>query len=909
MILHHLEAASVGPFVGTPVTAGPFAPGLNILAAPNETGKTTLLRAAGRALFDRHTCKDAEIRALKPAGTALSPRVIVDFETAAGYFRIDKTFLQSPRSALFECVGSTWKPVAEADAADLRVQSLLQSTQPGRGATKAAHWGLLGYLWTRQGEPSAWPDWEENPTGQSVRGMLAKVEIDGLIDALRGRMWTTYLENYTPTGQSKTGGTLRTSEEELAAVDQALAALNETRRQLLADEEAYTRLSEEIPRLEAEALACRRAADELETLARQAELQTVEVQRRQHAFETAQDRLKTIRQDVETLARHAREIEDTHRQLAASETDAAHLRLAASENESRLRETDRAVEENAAALARSQEEVQRAGRLARHRQLGDAIQARTLLLERCVTQTTEIERLTLQRAEIPTITAAKVRRLETLTESIRNGRAKMEALGLTVELTPSAADTPPVTFRADDGPDETLPALSAGETHLVRATRGLSLTLPGWGQLRMHSGAAETQALHETLTREEADLHQALAEIGARSLEEARHFITRTKELDARLAAARQTLSAVLGLEKSSETIRAELVMEKMKWQVGEGDLALTPNERELSRTTLATWEETATVRCEHLRLERRSLERRAKEQRESAAEAAARREQAERQGLSLRLGADALQTQTAALQGRYPAGPNAALDAAEEAFVEEKLLLRAARDKLPPDAGTLAERNRRAAAAAEQVRGELSRQRDAQAALRGRLELLGAKALYTEETHLLARRAVLAAQVDQARARSRAARLVHDLIERRKQAATRSVLAPLQARLGARFGEVSGDRDRQIFLDDSLRIRGLGRKDDELVAFDELSQGAKEQLLLCLRLAVAEELIAGGSGRQSLILDDVLVNTDAARQSRVLDVLAGAAAGGLQILVCTCHPDRYRGVGEVVKLHRPTQP
>ena len=134
-------------------------------------------------------------------------------------------------------------------------------------------------------------------------------------------------------------------------------------------------------------------------------------------------------------------------------------------------------------------------------------------------------------------------------------------------------------------------------------------------------------------------------------------------------------------------------------------------------------------------------------------------------------------------------------------------------------------------------------------------------------------------------------------------------MLAPLQERLGARFAQVSGERERHIFLDEALNIRGLGRKADELVAFDDLSQGAKEQLLLCLRLAVAEELAAApGGGRQSLILDDVLVNTDAVRQARVLDVLSGAAAGGLQILVCTCHPDRYRGVGEVVEIRRGEQ-
>ncbi len=147
---------------------------------------------------------------------------------------------------------------------------------------------------------------------------------------------------------------------------------------------------------------------------------------------------------------------------------------------------------------------------------------------------------------------------------------------------------------------------------------------------------------------------------------------------------------------------------------------------------------------------------------------------------------------------------------------------------------------------------------------------------------------------------------MVPDLIARRKHAATRTVLGPLQERLGARFAEVSGEQDRHIFLDESLRVRGLGRKEADLVAFDELSQGAKEQLLLCLRLAVAEELAASpAAGPQSLVLDDVLVNTDVARQRRVLDVLANAAAGGLQILVCTCHPDRYRGVGEIVNLRR----
>src|SRR5690348_13650971 len=87
------------------------------------------------------------------------------------------------------------------------------------------------------------------------------------------------------------------------------------------------------------------------------------------------------------------------------------------------------------------------------------------------------------------------------------------------------------------------------------------------------------------------------------------------------------------------------------------------------------------------------------------------------------------------------------------------------------------------------------------------------------------------------------AARLVHDLIESRKQAATRSVLAPLEARLSSTFAEVTGDANRTVFLDESLQVRGVGRNEEELIPFLDLSQGAREQLLLALRLAVAHEL------------------------------------------------------------------
>ncbi len=905
MILHRIEATNLGPFTGAPAVAGPFVAGINILSAPNETGKTTLLRATGRALFDRHTCKDAEIRALKPAGTDLAPRVTVEFETNEGRYRVEKTFLQAPASVLREYAGGDWKLVAEGDDADNRLTRLLQSRQPGRGATNAAHWGLLGYLWMRQGELAEWPAWTGNPAGQLVQSLLVKVEIDPFIENVRGRMWSVYQENFTDTGKQKSGGTLQETEAALERVSAALARVAEERARLTADEAEYARLSEGLPGLEAEYLRHRQDADQLQESARRAEVAAEEVQRRQHELTTAQDRLRTVQGDRDTLDRQAREAEETRRQLAAAETAAGRAAQAAAEGQTRLAEAERALEAQDAELARLQAAVTRAGKLARHRQLHDGIERLARTLERCQSQAAQVESLVRARAEIPVVTAVRLRQLQTLDESIRQRRAQIDALGLRVEINP-AADAPAVRARIDDGTARELPPLPATETRVVHAVRELSLDLPGWGSLRMRSGAAETRSLAEAIHKDEITLRGALAELGVSNLIELDALVERGKELDTQTRVVRQNLAAMLDGDESPETLRARLAADTRRLGSLETELGLAPDAVLSSRAELEAAEQTANVRHEQGRAARETLGRQSKKAREAAGETATAREEGARTLIKLRADAENLERQATALRGRYPEGLEPALDKALFAYAETKFGLQKAQEKLPADAATLGERNRRAAAAAAQVQGELDRQRRARDEIRGRLEWLGSQALYARETDLLAEHAALTVQSDRARARSRAARLVHDLIERRKQAATRTVLAPLQERLGARFAQVSGERERHIFLDETLNIRGLGRKPEELVAFDDLSQGAKEQLLLCLRLAVAEELAsAPGGGPQSLILDDVLVNTDAARQARVLDVLSSAAAGGLQILVCTCHPDRYRGVGEIVNLRR----
>jgi len=58
--------------------------------------------------------------------------------------------------------------------------------------------------------------------------------------------------------------------------------------------------------------------------------------------------------------------------------------------------------------------------------------------------------------------------------------------------------------------------------------------------------------------------------------------------------------------------------------------------------------------------------------------------------------------------------------------------------------------------------------------------------------------------------------------------------------------------------------------------------------------MALAHEVT--GSQRQLVVLDDVFTYTDTTRLARIMTIL-DEAAERFQIVLLTCHPERYRGL------------
>ena len=83
-----------------------------------------------------------------------------------------------------------------------------------------------------------------------------------------------------------------------------------------------------------------------------------------------------------------------------------------------------------------------------------------------------------------------------------------------------------------------------------------------------------------------------------------------------------------------------------------------------------------------------------------------------------------------------------------------------------------------------------------------------------------------------------------------------------------------------------------------------ELSFGAREQLRLISRFAYADLLQEAGRPTL-LILDDALVHSDAPRLAQMKRVLFDAAQRH-QVLLFTCHPDKWRDMGVPVRTLDP---
>lgn len=870
MKLTHVAVEGCGRFAG-PARIEGLGPGVNILSASNEAGKSTLFRAIRTCLFERHASVKEEIAALATEGAALPLSITVGFETGGKHYEIRKSFLRS-KSASLICDGvERWRN-AEADE---EVWKLL-GVAPAKSVDQAAY----GILWVAQGQSFHTPEPSEG--AKSAFNTVIQQEVGTLVGGERARLLLNSLSEelaryVTKTGQPKSGGPLHdamaASEKLTQDLIGAETLLDELRKRLdLLDEQRKAHAEASNP--------ATLAALKEQLAAAQASLKEAEaaadVIRRLEGEEMQARQLAAAQQEkVNQLRNQANEIDAARQRLKALTTELAPL-------EEQHDEAGKALHEATAARAEREAEL-------------DRIAARLAELQRIEA----MARMEAKRAEDEARLA--------LLSGLRNRIAANDA-ALKAHSADAAAIDELEAAERDEARIQA--ALEAGAARVaVEARPGAAVTLNGVS-LTGNVSRPVTEPLTisvgpdvaitispppEVLDAASSKLSKARAALSALL---SRHGVSTAAEL-------RQRRSERVALENTERDLRAERAALKLRdWaEISQLESALaglaaeTPDAALPSPEDIAAERQTLAERASLLRAECSSFEAQANAHRESLTRLAGTRGDIAGQIRSIH---SQIETALAQLpdETREATLARAAEELAKrrETHQTKAAALEGERARAPSQDETERRRSRveRLAAALTLQRNKADELRQSIAKLEGEIEIAGGHGLGERAATLKLQQEMAMAEANRLSQRVEVLKHLRDTVDGCYARRRAELNAPLLRHLKPFLNDVFPESE--LSLGENFAISGLARSGPAAELFGKLSLGTQEQIAVLVRLAMGA-MIAEKGEDVPVILDDALVFSDDGRIERMFDAISRAGKNQ-QVIVLTCRSRSFATLG-----------
>ena len=203
---------------------------------------------------------------------------------------------------------------------------------------------------------------------------------------------------------------------------------------------------------------------------------------------------------------------------------------------------------------------------------------------------------------------------------------------------------------------------------------------------------------------------------------------------------------------------------------------------------------------------------------------------------------------------------------------------------------------------AQEGLRTEADQMNRRRTELETTLDILAGQNLHEVEQDAVAQRVSALGEQRRVERRAAAARTLADTLEACRADSQARLLAPAVAAVGKHLRPLFPAA--RVSLAEDLSVEGL-QTEVRSEPLTDLSGGTREQVGVAVRLGLAE-LLAGGE-RLPLVLDDALTNTDFRRIEQLHQILFAAAAD-LQILLFSCHPEVFAGLGAGQRYRLPSR-
>jgi DNA repair exonuclease SbcCD ATPase subunit len=879
MLITSLSVEGIGRFGNTARVDG-FGMGVNVLAAGNEVGKSTLFKAIRTCLFCRHDSKTQEIRELGSDDSQLPATVELAFEHDGKRYEIRKSFLRSPSAVLTE----NGREIARFTEADKAVWDIL-GISPGSG--RSIDEGAFGLLWVGQGSSFMAPvpgtgassllnTAIESEVGALVGGERARRAIDAINAELRRNLTDSERGPRSDGPLARAQDNLRHLREveadrftKLSALEQQFAELTQRRRRhcQITDPAAMAQMRQELTGARNSLREAQAADQEIRRL-------EAETDAARRALEGAAQRLRQHREVASRI--------DTNRRLEADPAQSLPEHLSQEQEAraslARTEEQRATAESEAKTLANGEQQLERLASALVRAARNDELARRLKSLEDAAKNLTEID-AQLSQVRIKPKTIEDLDELDRQIAAL-DAQLSVAAAMLAVEVKPAGAGQVHVD------------SLRAEGTHAAPVLTPTKVTVGDLAIVTITPAVHPRQEKRQTLDAERTALLKA---VGVASTAEARALLARRRDLE---NSRRGFLAELKGFKAGDDPAAA---CAEVKSALAEIEAAIAAALAATSRTALP---DEAAIDAERLEHEQK---RRALDARRSSLDAAREEQQkAVETAVARRIGAETklemLRKSVAEDLALCPDADRAARDAAMVAEVaacetaqQNKATTLAAVRQTAPDAAEIERRElrcQRLEQALANHNAELMQLERDIGRLSGQIQAAGGDGV--GEAHAAAEEQRILAERECARIEDRIAtlQLLRDTVGGCLAEGSERYYEPVRRHLRPYLNDLFPGAELE--LGDGFTITGMKRSRSE--SFKRLSGGTQEQIAVLVRLAMGT-LLAERGGNVPIILDDALVYCDDDRINLMFDALSRAGKHQ-QIIVLTCRLRSFAPLG-----------
>ena len=873
------------------LTVGPFSDRINIIAGSNGIGKSTIFEALRRGLMDSHAVSGQDILSIRPWGRALSPKVVVCFRHDGIEYRLAKQFIDSTNALLERKENDVFRSIAEGRQANEQARELLSKNAPGRGLSRASHWGVAQVLWAPQGELNL-----TELSGDlvvDIREMIGVQVTDKAGGPIEQKIFEKYDRYFTGQGRIKTGK----AAPPVVSLQKELSEAKDRRTEYLEKMERCEDASRRVEELRSRNRQLSFDAEELEKRVKHERGNADRYKELKAEFNGKKNELDKLQAQHEKLQQHIKMIRKTQENLESEKADLSKL-----EGKEPFKQKDVDIQQKEAERAKATLEtlrkegglVEKAGDDAEAARRYNDLRAQREILQRLVRKVTEAKSSLDERKKARAgIVASDVKTLKALRKTIAErdeAKLLMDAAMISLEIVPENDGELAVISGEETGSI----TLSAGQSTTVKGAPEIVIELKGVGKFTARGPFGDVQTHRQKIRENNRAIGEITQPFGTSEVACLEELADSFQRADRKVGEAEKELEVLLGGEKLDSL---EKETNQITTQV-ESSEKVHPDWKEAPPDYDALKRGAGDARREHERKIAEAQNFRDRTEKAFSSE----KEQLQVLSTQIEAGRKSVRSTESTLAELTSDGKSM-----QEHEGELKLLLLnwdAAKEKLKELEASLekfgddpiAGLNKLEKNLVELYESVKNAGREEGKAL-GTLDELNAQGPYSMLAVAEEEVRRLEEEIEKETLRMEAVKLLYQTVVECRTEAVASVAGPVEEAATRLMHRIAGSRIGRIQMGESFEPAGVSPEmAGASVDIGQLSGGEQEQLYLATRVALAEVLAK--DERQMVVLDDVLTATDAGRLARVLNVLEEAAVR-LQLLILTCHPERYRGLAE----------